>query len=786
MVNTQIYSATYSNVPVFELVTSEGPIMRRKLDSWINATHILKIAKFPKAKRTRILEKDVQTGVHEKVQGGYGKYQGTYVPLELGAEIAKNFDVFDVLRPIFEFEYIEGKSETPPPAPKHSHASASNVARRQTSLALPARKAKSMTAAPGEPPKKRGRPKRNLDSKPTLGHSDTTPIDASGPSFGTFKESITQSQSKPSLNRQDTEQDALMIMSSNLKMKDEDLELVESGDEDIQEESQDLISSKELFGTPRNFYDKSTALTHSNNNDPYGLIQYQQQLSQASNNMNKDDLIYAEYFSNLLVFFLDDTKIRMNELPEKILLPPQPISKIDINHPIDNDGNTIFHWACSMANISIIEFLIATFDIKSSIRNENGETPLMFLVKFSNAYQMKNFPNLLDLLLDSILLVDNSGKTVLHHIALMENKNKEKYSRYYAETLITRIVELQESISDDKDILQKFLNHQDNNGNTAFHIVAYNLNKKCIKVFISYHKFIDFSLKNLVFYTVEDYLASHNYVLRLDQDNLVEEEEEETEFPSKFQSTQSFESQLHHSKMAINLQNSTSNLITEKLTELAYTIDRELSEKDEKILSFLKVLKQVNYQKLQSQKEILAYFKLDYLMEDAEESYKNSNPHDIVIDQTKDKMIQEEMQRLINDVTFQHLREKEELNKSLRRYKTFHENIMLKKLKQLEAHYYDENVNHTDRFGLAVELEKMIQKRSHLRDSLYTKQLEVPLSTNEFKENKCDSKSIVANYPNDDRLNKYCKLISLCCGMDFNDVEKSIDLIEQSLSKSNK
>ena len=42
--------------------------------------------------------------------------------------------MFDSLRPIFEFTYVEGKSETPPPAPKHSHASASNVAKRQSSV----------------------------------------------------------------------------------------------------------------------------------------------------------------------------------------------------------------------------------------------------------------------------------------------------------------------------------------------------------------------------------------------------------------------------------------------------------------------------------------------------------------------------------------------------------------------------------------------------------------------------------------------------------------------------
>jgi hypothetical protein len=42
----------------------------------MNATQILKVADFDKPQRTRILEREVQKGVHEKVQGGYGKYQG--------------------------------------------------------------------------------------------------------------------------------------------------------------------------------------------------------------------------------------------------------------------------------------------------------------------------------------------------------------------------------------------------------------------------------------------------------------------------------------------------------------------------------------------------------------------------------------------------------------------------------------------------------------------------------------------------------------------------------------
>lgn len=63
--------------PVFEFKIDGESVMRRRSDDWVNATHILKAAGFDKPARTRILEREVQKGVHEKIQGGYGKYQGT-------------------------------------------------------------------------------------------------------------------------------------------------------------------------------------------------------------------------------------------------------------------------------------------------------------------------------------------------------------------------------------------------------------------------------------------------------------------------------------------------------------------------------------------------------------------------------------------------------------------------------------------------------------------------------------------------------------------------------------
>lgn len=53
-------------------------VMRRRTDSYVNATQILKVAGVDKGRRTKILEKEILPGKHEIVQGGYGKYQGTW------------------------------------------------------------------------------------------------------------------------------------------------------------------------------------------------------------------------------------------------------------------------------------------------------------------------------------------------------------------------------------------------------------------------------------------------------------------------------------------------------------------------------------------------------------------------------------------------------------------------------------------------------------------------------------------------------------------------------------
>jgi len=96
--------------------------MRRRNDSYVNATQILKVAGVDKGRRTKILEKEILPGKHEIVQGGYGKYQGTWyvfsnptafiemlmfvprIPLERGRDIATQYGVAPLLSPLFDFQ----------------------------------------------------------------------------------------------------------------------------------------------------------------------------------------------------------------------------------------------------------------------------------------------------------------------------------------------------------------------------------------------------------------------------------------------------------------------------------------------------------------------------------------------------------------------------------------------------------------------------------------------------------------------------------------------------------
>ncbi|KAG8927123.1 transcriptional regulator swi6 [Tulasnella sp. 418] len=105
--NPRVYNAIYSSVQVYECMVRGIAVMRRRLDSYVNATQILKVAGIDKGRRTKILEKEILPGRHEIVQGGYGKYQGTWIPLERGREVATQFGVLPLLAPLFDYVPVQ-------------------------------------------------------------------------------------------------------------------------------------------------------------------------------------------------------------------------------------------------------------------------------------------------------------------------------------------------------------------------------------------------------------------------------------------------------------------------------------------------------------------------------------------------------------------------------------------------------------------------------------------------------------------------------------------------------
>ena len=134
-----VYLATYSNVPVYEITVRGIAVMRRRGDGWLNATQILKIAGIEKTRRTKILEKSILTGEHEKIQGGYGKFQGTWIPLQRAQEVAAEYNVSHLLQPILEFDPATAdqipklyQRKKPASSARNSSASAINDGRAST------------------------------------------------------------------------------------------------------------------------------------------------------------------------------------------------------------------------------------------------------------------------------------------------------------------------------------------------------------------------------------------------------------------------------------------------------------------------------------------------------------------------------------------------------------------------------------------------------------------------------------------------------------------------------
>ncbi|KAJ5511504.1 KilA N-terminal/APSES-type HTH DNA-binding [Penicillium expansum] len=348
-----IYSATYSSVPVYEFKLDTDSVMRRRGDDWVNATHILKAAGFDKPARTRILEREVQKGVHEKVQGGYGKYQGTWIPLPEGRQLAERNNILTKLAPIFD--YVAG-DHSPPPAPKHTSAPSKPRAPRKSAAANRAAAAAAAAAA--------------------VAASESLKVVQPQRSMG--PPTIPQDHYEMNAGFDDNESIGHATIESSSMVADEDMLQMSHG------------GRKRKRGV-----DEATAMSIS----------------------EQEHIIYGD---QLLDYFMT-----VGDAPEATRIPPpEPPAHFQVDRAIDDSGNTALHWACAMGDLGIVQDLLHKGANVKAL-SEHEETPLVRAVLFTNNYEKRTFPTLLDMLLDTVSFRDWFGATIFHHIA--ENtRSKER------------------------------------------------------------------------------------------------------------------------------------------------------------------------------------------------------------------------------------------------------------------------------------------------------------------------------------------------------------------------
>lgn len=204
----------------------------------------------------------------------------------------------------------------------------------------------------------------------------------------------------------------------------------------------------------------------------------------------------AQYSTKLLDYFMAPEG---DDVPDALIHPPEGL---DINHVIDDEGHTIFHWACAMGKPKIIEALLRAGANKSAV-NLQGQTPLMRSIMFTNNFELRTFSKIVGLLIDTIFLQDNSQRTVLHHIAdSTAYRTKRSAAKYYNEMILAKLAE-----RESRDMLEMFINKQDSAGDTALHIAARNRARKCVKELLTYHASTTIPNKNG--HTPEEYIQEY-------------------------------------------------------------------------------------------------------------------------------------------------------------------------------------------------------------------------------------------------------------------------------------
>ncbi|KAK0622052.1 hypothetical protein B0T17DRAFT_494706 [Bombardia bombarda] len=494
-----IYSASYSGVNVYEMSVNNITVMRRQNDSWLNATQILKVAGVEKGRRTKILEKEIQTGEHEKVQGGYGKYQGTWIPFERGLEVCRQYQVEEVLTKLLHHNRGGDAGDVDTPTKEQAmaaqrkrmyNASSQSQENRANGVAGTFFKNISATASHAVAAISKAR----FDSP--------APRSRNGPSRA------------PSFQRQSSSMQEVNEFPGNSQQSFVS-DYGQNAEPAFGSQNSQLVNGDGLEQPPRK---RQRVLTPANSfgghTPTYNVDSYAQNFPGSPTEPN-ESFIYSQAGLNtepeshyspgplrplpyemspeaqakrtmLMELFLDDV-YGPNEATINMLANMMPQ---ELDAPIDAQCCTALIWAATLSRMPLLRALINAGASPFRV-NSSGETALMRACVVTNSMDATSFPELLDVLGGTIDVTDDKGRTVLHHIAMTSAvKGRNQASRYYLESLLEWVVRQGSAPSSQNmpnsngngssapakmgigRFMSEIVNAQDNSGDTALNIAA--------------------------------------------------------------------------------------------------------------------------------------------------------------------------------------------------------------------------------------------------------------------------------------------------------------------------
>lgn len=440
-----IKQAVYSNVSVYEMETRGVAVMKRRSDSWLNATQILKVAGVVKARRTKTLEKEIAAGEHEKVQGGYGKYQGTWVNYQRGVDLCREYHVEEILRPLLEYDM----------APDGSGGPSQEILDTPTKEQAMAAQRKRLYS--GAENRSISQPQQGTFFQ-NISRAAATAVNAiskarfDSPAANSRRPSVPR---KPSQQMASQSQDSQMTFGSqnSMYMSDSGFSSLQNrfqqdDNDDFAEPPRKRVRSSSHQAPPIGFHREPSNLSMHDPTPTEPNDSFYQDMDLPPPPMDDGQkrglepvppASEPEGFQKtklIMTLFLDKRTKDFSNHPALMQLTGE-----DLEIPLDEYRNNALHWAAMLARMPLVHALVAKGASISRV-NLAGETALQKAVGTRNNLDYRSFPRLLQVLAPTIDMVDYSGRTILHHIAVMAATGGGGHvsAKHYLESLLEFIV----------------------------------------------------------------------------------------------------------------------------------------------------------------------------------------------------------------------------------------------------------------------------------------------------------------------------------------------------------